>query len=61
MVVILSFENGTKKIVDLDAGSRPEDIAERNGAAFFDLCGSRSEANYRVAADPTGKADSVSV
>jgi hypothetical protein len=57
MALILSCEDGSRRIVDVPVGSKPEDIAEKNGSRLFDLCDSRDEAIRRLANDPNGRAD----
>ena len=58
MALLLTLRDGERKIVNLPPESRPEDIAERHGAQFFDVCLSLEEAKRRLSEDPNGKVSS---
>ncbi len=55
--LLLSCEDGSRKIVECPTGADPEDIAERNGAKIYEFCESSEEAERRLSNDPNGKMD----
>ena len=54
MALVLRFADGRREAVEVPEGQQPETLAEELGASVFDLCGSLSEARYKIESDPTG-------
>ena len=55
MFLILSCEDGTRKIIECPPGADPETLAQQHGTKIYDLCDSKEEAERRMTKDPNGK------
>jgi hypothetical protein len=53
--LLLSCEDGSRKIIECPPGSDLEALAQQHGAKIYDLCDSQEEAERRLGKDPNGK------
>jgi hypothetical protein len=59
MWCVLTFSDGHQEATECPLGQTPDDVREQRGARLVDACESMTEAKWKIASNPNGKASSI--